>query len=50
MFAGVVPPTHRIEVPASEDELMDIEGIGEARASSIKEGLTQLAATTGWDR
>lgn len=35
---------------ASEEELMDIEGIGEARASTIKEGLTQLAATTSWDR
>jgi diadenylate cyclase len=35
---------------ASEEELMNIEGIGEARASSIKEGLTQLAATTAWDR
>ena len=35
---------------ASEEELMDIEGIAEARASSIKEGLTQLAATTSWDR
>lgn len=29
---------------------MAIEGIGEARASSIKEGLRQLAATTSWDR
>lgn len=35
---------------ASEEELMAIEGIGEARASSIKEGLRQLAATTSWDR
>lgn len=35
---------------ASEDELLEVEGVGDARASSIKEGLRQLATTTSWDR
>lgn len=35
---------------ATEEELLEVEGIGEARAASIREGLRQLAATTSWDR
>lgn len=34
---------------ATEEELLEVDGIGEARASSIKEGLRQLAETTSWD-
>lgn len=35
---------------ATEEELLAVDGIGEARASSIREGLQALASTNGWER